>query len=324
MKNILLIEDDKNLRDNTAELLKEEGFRVFLAEDGLVGVQLTMKYYPDLILCDINLPVMNGYDFFKTIQQIKSTSTIPLIYVTGKTEKEDQRAGMQLGAEDYITKPYNFDELLRVVNMRLTKFDNIVQNNDEKFFALIDNPTIGVYIYQEDKFIYYNNALADILGYTYEEFQNLNFNDIIADEYKKEIMGKIHFCFNEIQNSLLIEFEGIHKSNKRLSLELYGTVRSYKGKSSLIGNIANIGKEFKYLTQLKTHTNNIHHLSKREIEVLILICKGKSTHDIANEFGLSQRTVDSHRANLLKKSSSKNTAELVMYAIKHNLFSMGQ
>ena len=321
MKNILLIEDDKMLRDNTAELLKEEGFSVFMAEDGLVGVQLTMKHYPDLILCDINLPIMNGYDFFKTIQQIKSTSTIPLIYVTGKTEKEDQRAGMLLGAEDYITKPYSFDELLRIVNMRLNKIDNIVQSNDEKFFALIDNPTIGVYIYQDEKFTYYNNALADIMGYTYEEFQSLTFNEIVADEYKKEVLSKIHYCFNEIQNSLLVEFEGIHKSRTRLSLELYGTMRNYKGKSSLIGNIANIGKEIKYLTQIKKHTNNVHNLSKREIEVLVMICNGKSTHDIAAEFGLSQRTVDSHRANMLKKSSSKNTAELVMYAIKHNLFS---
>jgi PAS domain S-box-containing protein len=322
MKNILLIEDDKVIRDNTAELLKEEGFRVFIAEDGLVGVQLTMKHYPDLILCDINMPNMNGYEFFKTIQQIKSTSTIPLIYVTGKTERSDLRTGMQLGAEDYITKPFDFNELLKIVNLRLHKYDNITQTNDEKFFALLDNPTIGVYIYQENGFVYYNNALADIYGYTHPEFQSLNFNDIIADEYKKEVMDKIQTCFKEIQNSMLVEFEGIHKNSNRISLELYGTLRTYKGKSSLIGNIANIGKEYRYLSQLKKHTNNVDNLSKREIEVLVLICKGKSTHDIADEFGLSQRTVDSHRANLLNKSSSKNTAELVMYAIKHNLFSM--
>ena len=98
MKNILLIEDDVITRNNTAELLKEEGFQVFIAEDGLVGVQLTMKYFPDLILCDINMPNMNGYDFFKTIQQIKSTSTIPLIYLTGKTKEEVE---MKLAANKY-------------------------------------------------------------------------------------------------------------------------------------------------------------------------------------------------------------------------------
>ena len=70
MKNILLIEDDKVIRDNTAELLKEEGFRVFLAEDGLVGVQLTMKHYPDLILCDINMPKMDGMQLLENLKNI--------------------------------------------------------------------------------------------------------------------------------------------------------------------------------------------------------------------------------------------------------------
>jgi CheY-like chemotaxis protein len=79
MKKILIIEDDTVLRENTAEFIKAN-FEVFIAEDGLVGVQQTLKHLPDLILCDISMPNMNGYDFYKTIKQIKSTSTIPLVF----------------------------------------------------------------------------------------------------------------------------------------------------------------------------------------------------------------------------------------------------
>jgi len=321
MKNILLIEDDQLLRNNTAELLREEGFHVYMAEDGLVGVQLTMRHFPDLILCDINLPNMNGYDFFKTIQQIRSTATIPLIYLSGRSDKEDLRTGMQLGAEDYITKPYDFDELLKVINTRLTKMEKINQNNDEKFLALLDNPSIGVYIYQDGSFLYYNKALAEMFGYTHDEFQGLNFKDIISEVDHKLVMDKIHSCFNDLQNNVLLKFEGIHKCGDKIYFDLYGTVRFYKGKSALIGNIGYYNRENRdYLQYVKN--SKVDNLSKREIEVLELICQGKSTSEIASGFNLSQRTVDSHRANLLKKTASRNTAELVMFAIKHHIFKM--
>ena len=89
MKKILIIEDDTVLRENTAEFIKGQNFKVFIAEDGLVGVQQTLKHLPDLILCDISMPNMNGYDFYKTIKQIKATSTIPLVFLSAKTENED-------------------------------------------------------------------------------------------------------------------------------------------------------------------------------------------------------------------------------------------
>ena len=89
MKKILIIEDDTVLRENTAEFIKGQNFEVFIAEDGLVGIQQTLKHLPDLILCDISMPNMNGYDFYKTIKQIKATSTIPLIFFSARTENED-------------------------------------------------------------------------------------------------------------------------------------------------------------------------------------------------------------------------------------------
>jgi DNA-binding response OmpR family regulator len=100
MKKILIIEDDIVLRENTSEFIKKQNFEVFIAEDGLIGIQQTLKHLPDLILCDISMPNMNGYDFYKTIKQIKATSTIPLVFLSAKTKNEDIRIGMQMGADD--------------------------------------------------------------------------------------------------------------------------------------------------------------------------------------------------------------------------------
>lgn len=97
------------MRENTCDFLKEVGYNVLSAEDGLIGLQQAMRNLPDLILCDITMPGMNGLELFKIIQQIKSTSTIPLIFLTAKSEEEEVRTDMHLGADDYKTKPFDFN-----------------------------------------------------------------------------------------------------------------------------------------------------------------------------------------------------------------------
>ncbi len=322
MNTILLIEDDKTLRENTSDFLSEEGFRVLTAEDGLIGVQLAIKHLPDLILCDISMPNMNGYDFYKTIQQINATSTIPLVFLTARTEKEDVRAGMQLGADDYITKPFDFSELLKVVKIRLAKQQRIIAVNDEKFYALIDNPQIGVYIYSNGKFIYNNSALAKVFGYDQEEFNNLSLEEIIDDGYRENVFTEINKCFNGIKNTIHTKFDAIHKTLDKVTVELYGTVINYNGEASIIGNITSVNKDSDEQAISKKHTDNLEKLSRREQEVLELICKGYSTTDVATALFISQRTVDTHRANLLAKSGSKNIAELIMYAIRNRLITL--
>jgi PAS domain S-box-containing protein len=319
MKTILIIEDDQTLRENTAEFLTEEGYNVIFAEDGLVGVQLAMKHLPDLILCDIMMPNMNGYDFFKTIQQIKATSTIPLVFLTAKTEREDIRTGMQLGADDYITKPFDLNELLQTIKVRLEKHDKLLQQHDEKFYALIDNPLMGVFIYQNEKFIYVNNAFAKIFSLYPPDFADLSFDDITIGEGKELTLEKIRRCLKGIQSSVQIVFEAFHKdTKKKLVVEVFASIVNYKGAPALIGNAIEAAKadyESAGITTISI-ADNEDSLSKREIEVLDMVCKGLSTSEIAVIMNVSQRTVDTHRANLLNKTGCKNTAELVMYAIR--------
>jgi PAS domain S-box-containing protein len=321
MKKILIIEDDTVLRENTAEFIKGQNFEVFMAEDGLVGVQQTLKHLPDLILCDISMPNMNGYDFYKTIKQIKATSTIPLVFFSARTENEDVRAGMQLGADDYITKPFSLYELLRVINTRLAKYDRLEQIHDEKFHALINHATIGIYIYQNGKFIFYNTPLANIFGYDYDDFSSVNFEELLDDKYsnKTKILNDFDRCLKDSESSISLKFEAIHKTSDTVFVELFGSVITYKGRPSIVGNITKLYSENPAPFIFK-HTKEIPaKLTNRELEVLELICKGKSTLETSQTLCLGQRTIETYRASLLEKTDSKNIAELIMYAIRYRL-----
>lgn len=321
MKKILIIEDDTVLRENTAEFIKGQNFEVFTAEDGLVGVQQTLQHLPDLILCDISMPNMNGLDFYKIIKQIKATSTIPLVFFSARIENEDVRAGMKLGADDYITKPFDFYELLKVINTRLAKYNTIKEINDEKFHALINHPTLGIYIYQDGKFIFYNSPLANIFGYNYDDFSSINFEDLLDDNdtNKIKILDDIDRCLKDSESSISLKFEAIHKTSNTVFVELMGSVITYKGRPSLIGNISKIYSENPAPFVFKDTRDIPLKLTHRELEVLQLICIGKSTLETSQTLCLGLRTIETYRANLLEKTNSKNIAELIMYAIRNGL-----
>lgn len=121
MKTILLIEDDPVLRENTQELLELSGYKVVTASNGKIGVEQALKWLPDLIVCDIMMPELDGYGVIESLSGNETTHFIPFIFLSAKTERQDIRKGMNLGADDYITKPFTEDELLSAVESRLAK-----------------------------------------------------------------------------------------------------------------------------------------------------------------------------------------------------------
>src|SRR5437762_4115352 len=127
MKKILLIEDNDEIRENTAEILELSNYKVLTAENGKRGVELAMGNKPDLIVCDIMMPVLDGYGVLMTLQKNSETQNIPFIFLTAKAERNDFRKGMELGADDYITKPFDDLDLLKAVEMRLKKVDLLKQ-----------------------------------------------------------------------------------------------------------------------------------------------------------------------------------------------------
>lgn len=123
MKKILLIEDNENIRDNTAELLELSNYKVIVAENGKVGVEKAIEHLPDLIICDIMMPVLDGYGVLHAVHKNDTIKNTPFIFLTAKTERGDFRKGMELGADDYITKPFDGTELLTAVDSRLRKHE---------------------------------------------------------------------------------------------------------------------------------------------------------------------------------------------------------
>lgn len=121
MKKILLIEDNDIIRNNTAELLELSNYRVEVAENGKTGVEKALKNYPDLIICDIMMPVMDGYGVLYAIHKNEALKHTPFIFLTAKTERTDFRKAMDMGADDYISKPFTATELLTAVESRLKK-----------------------------------------------------------------------------------------------------------------------------------------------------------------------------------------------------------
>jgi len=130
-KKILVIEDNKEVRENLEEILELSGYEVLLAEDGKVGVELALNQQPDLILCDVMMPRLDGFGVLNILSKRSQTADIPFIFLTAKAEKSDFRRGMNLGADDYITKPFYKDELLSVLETRLVKAEQLRKKFDK-------------------------------------------------------------------------------------------------------------------------------------------------------------------------------------------------
>lgn len=132
MKTILLIEDDSVLRENTAELLELSGYKVITAPNGEEGVGMAIKTIPDIVVCDIMMPVLDGYGVLSALAKDNATKHIPFIFLSAKTERKDVRKGMDLGADDYITKPFTENELVSAIESRLAKAAILSEERDDQ------------------------------------------------------------------------------------------------------------------------------------------------------------------------------------------------
>lgn len=135
-KKILLIEDNTDVRENTAEILELANYKVFTAENGKVGVELAQKEKPDLIICDIMMPVLDGYGVLHLLSKNHETATIPFIFLTAKAERSDLRKGMEMGADDYLTKPFDEGELLKAIESRLRRSEIVKKDFSKNMVGL--------------------------------------------------------------------------------------------------------------------------------------------------------------------------------------------
>jgi len=353
-KKILIIDDFTALLDEVSEFLSLEGYKVYTAKDGAEGIQKAIQYLPDLILCDIEMPIMNGYDVYRTLEKIPDTATIPVVFLTAKATPQDFRYGLSLGVDDYLTKPFTIEELTATIKKRIEKVERTYKNANDKFASFADNPIIGMYVYLNNSFVFFNEKLQNILGYTLEEINNISIFDIVITD-KEKIKKEFNNCYLGHQQNIYTEIQIFNKNKKPILIEFFAKHIETNGKNGIIGGVIEIN------TKNKEKSNNINHnkiksvleyltdedkaliegamyggnqkeieqqdkqilkkigITKREIEVLKLICSGLTNSEIAEKLFLSKRTIDRHRANIMDKTNSGNTAKLVAFAIKYKL-----
>jgi len=123
MKTILIIEDNEDIRENVAEILMLSNYKVLTAANGKEGIETAQQKHPDLIICDIMMPGVDGYGVLHVLHKDADTQNIPFIFLTSKSERSDFRIAMEMGADDYITKPFAGNELLNAIESRFRKID---------------------------------------------------------------------------------------------------------------------------------------------------------------------------------------------------------
>ncbi|WP_298426837.1 response regulator [uncultured Kordia sp.] len=204
MKKVLLIEDDAVLRENTAELLELAEYDVTTAKNGKIGVEVAQILLPDVIVCDIMMPELDGYGVLAFLSKQETTKYIPFIFLSAKTERQDVRKGMDLGADDYITKPFSEDELISAIESRIAKalilkeerekYQNQVHGEDTSEIRTLND----LKNFFDDNGAIYTFKKDDVI---YEEGQNSNFIYLILkgvvkchklDEQGKELTTALH------------------------------------------------------------------------------------------------------------------------------------
>ncbi|MFI1771608.1 response regulator [Thalassobellus citreus] len=181
MKKVLLIEDDVVLRENTAELLELSNYEVVTAPNGRLGVETAIKYLPNIVVCDIMMPELDGYGVLEALAKNESTKHIPFIFLSAKTERKDVRKGMDLGADDYITKPFEEEELISAIESRLAKaaiLRDVDEENGENESGEDDIRTLNdLKNFFDDNGKVVEYAHGDVV---YEEGQNSNYIYLIS------------------------------------------------------------------------------------------------------------------------------------------------
>jgi two-component system, OmpR family, alkaline phosphatase synthesis response regulator PhoP len=155
MKTVLIIEDEVTVRESLVDLLEIEGFRAIAANNGKMGVEIALKERPDLVLCDISMPGLDGFGVLQELRGNPDTGAMPFVFLTARTTKVEFRRGMELGADDYLFKPFTIDELLNAIAARLTKQAALIQQLSTPTTKL---PTIA--------------AHDGLLNYFYQELRN--------------------------------------------------------------------------------------------------------------------------------------------------------
>lgn len=194
-QKILVIEDNNDIRENIVELLSLSGYETVEAEDGREGAKLALQELPDLILCDIMMPAIDGYGVLHILSKHRETYNIPFIFLTAKAEKADMRKGMTLGADDYITKPFDETDLLTAIENRLKKFSKShpFDNGREDFLEKVFENNKSIKSYEKKEYFYREEDTPRKLFFVHEGKVKISKVNKDGREVILELCGKGDF-----------------------------------------------------------------------------------------------------------------------------------
>ncbi|MEP7232497.1 MAG: response regulator [Ginsengibacter sp.] len=311
MRTILLIEDNDDIRDNTAEILELSNYKVIVAENGKAGVEKALEHAPDLIICDIMMPVLDGYGVLHAVHKNDRIKNTPFIFLTAKSERDDFRKGMELGADDYITKPFDGTELLNAVDSRLKKLDLLKEQFSPGMEGL--NHLIEV--------SFGNNALQALT-------ENRNTNS-----YKK---NQVIYSEGNHPNRLYYVVKGkvkafkTHEDGKELVTELYsegdflgyiplleGTVYKDTAEAFELTELAVIPKE-----DFEDLLNKNSEVAKKFIQLLAKNISEKEQHLLGLAYNSLRKKVANALITLQNKYSNEREAKFTINISRENLASI--
>ena len=266
---ILIVEDDINIRENIVDLLEVENFHAIAAEDGRMGLELASKEVPDLIICDVMMPKLDGYSVLNALRENPITATIPFVFLTAKSNKNDFRQGMGLGADDYLTKPFTKDELLETIKCRLEKQFAINQKSQQELNEL--RQCITHSLPHEMR-----TPLNGILGFSQllmKEYESLEEQEIY--EMAEDIYNSANRLFGFTQNFLLYaQLESIATDPEKIkslqSKKTYFPVEALtsliKEKALIVGREADVQISFDSPCWVKIANTKLHKILEELID----------------------------------------------------------
>jgi len=344
---ILVIEDDLIQSKILHNILVSENYDVCVANNGAMGIQKAFEYNPDLILCDINMDSINGYQVYNVLKESSLIDQIPFIFISGNSELDEIRIGLDLGAEDYFVKPYHVDVLIQSIARRLSRFKKLKEISKRQFNALFQVSPNGIFLFDEHVIFDANPALIQILGMEGKSLTSYSLSDVIDPISFNALEERINRCskglLNSFSETVFLRSESKNKTKVKLFVSVYEKFTGYSLMIGLVTHYKNINEaqsfENELLKALKkenlvaNESNEEKHpeihqklteqvpgfFSKRETEILCLSMEGLPTKLIADRLSISDRTVEKHRANLMEKTNSKNIIEVIVFALRHNL-----
>jgi signal transduction histidine kinase len=235
MKKVLVIEDEQFVRENIVEILESNNYSVLSAPNGAIGADLAEEHLPDLILCDVMMPELDGHGVLSRLKANTPTANIPFIFLTARADTSDLRVGMNLGADDYITKPFRIAELLQAVDMRLRKQDVLREAADKRLQDLRANISLSL----PHEFL---TPLSGILGFS--ELLISSYDSLERDEVMEmltQLNSSARRIHHLVQNFLLYaKLMSIQSESSRLRVSHYDVVTSPE---SVVNDVA-ISKAF--------------------------------------------------------------------------------